>query len=112
MRREAFPEPIRRSFAEETEEAAPPARAAAPVALAVPIPVERPKVVVTQPTTRPRRAADPAPRAGARRAQRSSGASYYANCSAVRAAGAAPIRRGQSGYSRKLDRDGDGVACE
>jgi competence protein ComEC len=28
------------------------------------------------------------------------------------AAGAAPIRVGQPGYSRTLDRDGDGVACE
>lgn len=37
---------------------------------------------------------------------------YYANCSAVRAAGAAPIRIGDPGYSTKLDRDGDGVACE
>ncbi|WGJ88214.1 DUF1524 domain-containing protein [Gordonia sp. SMJS1] len=37
---------------------------------------------------------------------------YYANCSAVRAAGADPIYAGQPGYSRKLDRDGDGVACE
>ena len=37
---------------------------------------------------------------------------YFANCSAVRAAGAAPIHAGQPGYSRKLDRDGDGVACE
>ncbi|MFC6706780.1 GmrSD restriction endonuclease domain-containing protein [Flexivirga alba] len=37
---------------------------------------------------------------------------YYKNCTAVRAAGAAPIYRGQPGYSSKLDRDGDGVACE
>ena len=37
---------------------------------------------------------------------------YYANCAAARAAGAAPIHAGQPGYSRKLDRDGDGVACE
>lgn len=37
---------------------------------------------------------------------------YYKNCSAVRAAGAAPIRVGESGYSRKLDRDGDGIGCE
>jgi len=37
---------------------------------------------------------------------------YYKNCSAVRAAGAAPIRTGDPGYSRKLDRDGDGIACE
>ncbi|WP_443062645.1 excalibur calcium-binding domain-containing protein [Streptomyces sp. NBC_00390] len=35
-----------------------------------------------------------------------------ANCTAVRAAGAAPIRTGDPGYGRHLDRDGDGVACE
>ncbi|GAB1809786.1 excalibur calcium-binding domain-containing protein [Priestia megaterium] len=37
---------------------------------------------------------------------------FYANCSEVRAAGAAPISQGQPGYSRKLDRDGDGIACD
>ncbi|MET0870871.1 MAG: excalibur calcium-binding domain-containing protein [Paeniglutamicibacter terrestris] len=37
---------------------------------------------------------------------------YYANCTAVRNAGADPIYSGDPGYSRKLDRDGDGVACE
>ena len=37
---------------------------------------------------------------------------FYKNCDAVRAAGAAPIYEGQPGYSRKLDRDGDGVGCE
>lgn len=42
----------------------------------------------------------------------SSQSTYYANCTAVRAAGAAPIRSGEPGYSRKLDRDGDGVGCE
>ena len=30
----------------------------------------------------------------------------------ARAAGAAPLYRGQAGYSSRLDRDGDGVACE
>lgn len=45
-------------------------------------------------------------------AQRGSGGVYYPNCTAVRAAGAAPIRRGEPGYSSKLDRDGDGIACE
>ncbi|BCW53571.1 MULTISPECIES: excalibur calcium-binding domain-containing protein [unclassified Arthrobacter] len=39
-------------------------------------------------------------------------AAYYANCTAAKAAGAAPLYRGQSGYSSSLDRDGDGVACE
>jgi hypothetical protein len=37
---------------------------------------------------------------------------YYKNCDAVRAAGKAPLLRGQPGYRKGLDRDGDGVACE
>jgi hypothetical protein len=37
---------------------------------------------------------------------------YYANCSAARAAGAAPVYRGQPGYGSHLDRDDDGVGCE
>lgn len=40
------------------------------------------------------------------------GSTYYANCTAVRAAGAAPLHAGDPGYGRHLDRDGDGVACE
>ncbi|SDI91210.1 Protein of unknown function [Frankineae bacterium MT45] len=40
------------------------------------------------------------------------GAVYYANCAAVRAAGKAPLYRGQPGYRAALDRDNDGVACE
>lgn len=36
----------------------------------------------------------------------------FPSCAAARAAGAAPLRAGRPGYSRKLDRDGDGVACE
>lgn len=36
---------------------------------------------------------------------------YYANCDAVRAAGAAPIRSGDPGYRRGLDRDSDGQGC-
>ncbi len=39
-------------------------------------------------------------------------APYYANCDAVRAAGADPILIGEPGYSSKLDRDGDGIGCE
>ncbi|RSX53346.1 deoxyribonuclease [Bifidobacterium dolichotidis] len=37
---------------------------------------------------------------------------YYKNCAAVRAAGKAPLYRGQPGYGPHLDRDGDGIACE
>lgn len=42
----------------------------------------------------------------------STGWAYYKNCSAARAAGAAPLYRGQPGYRSSLDRDGDGIACE
>jgi hypothetical protein len=37
---------------------------------------------------------------------------HYANCSEARAAGAAPVRRGDPGYGSHLDRDNDGVGCE
>ena len=36
----------------------------------------------------------------------------YKSCAEARTAGAAPLLRGQAGYSSKLDRDGDGKACE
>ncbi|MBT0670346.1 excalibur calcium-binding domain-containing protein [Novosphingobium profundi] len=55
----------------------------------------------------------PAPRTLAAPARPSSdGAAYYPNCTAVRAAGRAPLRRGEAGYRADLDRDGDGIACE
>jgi endonuclease YncB( thermonuclease family) len=37
---------------------------------------------------------------------------YYRNCAEARAAGAAPIYRGQPGYRQEMDGDGDGIACE
>jgi len=43
------------------------------------------------------------------RAFSSGSAASYRNCSAARAAGAAPVRRGDPGYAPHLDRDGDGV---
>ncbi len=36
----------------------------------------------------------------------------FRNCAAARAAGAAPVRRGDPGYGSHLDRDDDGVGCE
>ena len=36
----------------------------------------------------------------------------FRNCTDARAAGAAPVRAGDPGYGRHLDRDGDGVGCE
>lgn len=40
------------------------------------------------------------------------GSAYYANCDAARAAGAAPVLRGEPGYRSGLDRDDDGIGCE
>ncbi|MBT2467047.1 excalibur calcium-binding domain-containing protein [Streptomyces sp. ISL-66] len=36
----------------------------------------------------------------------------YKNCAEAKAAGAAPIHRGQPGYGKHLDRDNDGIACD
>lgn len=66
---------------------------------------EQPRLT-TRPASRPTLNVRPAPK------RRSVGRSFYANCSAARAAGAAPVRSGDPGYSRRLDRDGDGVGCE
>lgn len=36
----------------------------------------------------------------------------FQNCAEARAAGKAPLHRGDPGYSEKLDKNGDGIACE
>jgi hypothetical protein len=36
----------------------------------------------------------------------------YSNCDEVKAAGKAPLAADQPGYASKLDRDGDGIACD
>lgn len=44
---------------------------------------------------------------------RSSGSNvYFRNCNEARAAGAAPLRRGEPGYREAMDGDRDGIACE
>lgn len=42
----------------------------------------------------------------------SGGSSYYRNCAAAKADGAAPLYVGDAGYRAGLDRDKDGIACE
>lgn len=39
-------------------------------------------------------------------------ARVFANCAEARAAGRAPVRRGEPGYGPHLDRDNDGIGCE
>jgi micrococcal nuclease len=56
---------------------------------------------VKPPTTTRKPAPTPAPPRGP-----------FANCAAARAAGAAPVHRGDPGYAPRLDRDNDGIGCE
>lgn len=37
---------------------------------------------------------------------------YYQNCNKARRAGAAPLHPGDPGYRTKLDKDGNGIACD
>ncbi|HHU19962.1 MAG TPA: excalibur calcium-binding domain-containing protein [Bacilli bacterium] len=37
---------------------------------------------------------------------------YYKNCTEARNTGAAPVYKGDPGYAKHLDRDGDGIGCE
>ncbi|MGH8921435.1 MAG: excalibur calcium-binding domain-containing protein, partial [Acidimicrobiales bacterium] len=55
---------------------------------------------------------NPAPTEEPAPAPDNSSSVYYKNCAAAKAAGVTPLHIGDPGYSRKLDRDGDGVACE
>ncbi|WP_372632015.1 excalibur calcium-binding domain-containing protein [Cohnella sp.] len=67
--------------------------------------VEKPKVLFPN---------QPSPAASGR-SQKTPGTEtnvIYPNCAAVREAGKAPLHSGDPGYSTKLDRDGDGIACE
>ena len=79
---------------------------ASPVATVAPEPADQP---APEPTHAPSQTDAPAP---APLAEPAPQAAYYPNCSVARAAGVAPLLRGQPGYAPKLDRDNDGVACE
>lgn len=74
--------------------------------------VEAPAAEVAPPVVVPAAPVAPAPVPAVPAAAVPAPSAYYANCAAVRAAGAAPLHAGQPGYSTKLDRDRDGVACE
>ncbi|MCK9926684.1 excalibur calcium-binding domain-containing protein [Frankia sp. Mgl5] len=63
-----------------------------------------PPPAAAQPAPQPTQAPPPAAPAPA--------AVSFGSCAEARAAGAAPLYQGQPGYSSKLDRDHDGVACE
>lgn len=87
-----------------------------PTTAATVVPTVKPpkKISAPKPTKKPtvHRTTKPKPKPTKPKPTKTAENVSYANCSEVRAAGAAPIYRGQPGYSSKLDRDGDGVACE
>lgn len=96
----APPAPVVVPQAAPTTEPAPTTQAAQPFVADPDVDVDRQRV-------------PSAPRAAVSGGSSSGGGSaYYANCSAAKAAGAAPIQRGQAGYRSALDRDGDGTACD
>ncbi|WP_067433536.1 excalibur calcium-binding domain-containing protein [Nocardioides jensenii] len=73
-----------------------------------PAPSEPPRPTSTrssQPSSQPSPQPSPPP-------VKSLTSTYFKNCDAARAAGAAPVHSGDPGYGRHLDRDGDGVGCE
>src|SRR3546814_16077710 len=74
-----------------------------PSASASPTPVQEP-TPTDEPTYEPTEGGEAggAPSAGV----------YYVDCAAAREAGAGPLAQGATGYSRSLDRAGDGLACQ
>ena len=61
-------------------------------------------------TTAPRRAPTTTPAAGA--GGDADSTVTYQNCNKAERAGALPLRSGEPGYSAKLDKDGNGIACD
>ncbi|SEJ91709.1 Excalibur calcium-binding domain-containing protein [Sphingobium sp. AP50] len=51
-------------------------------------------------------------RLGLARARAPQAGDYWAGCDSARAAGSAPIYKGEPGYRAEMDGDDDGVACE
>lgn len=80
---------------------------AEPVPAPQPAPINEPAPPPPAPIEQPAPVAQPVPEPVAPPAD-----VYFANCAAVRAAGAAPIFAGQPGYGTHLDGDKDGIACD
>lgn len=111
IRAEAFPEEQRQ--AEERRAALIERERAAALSAASPLSIEPEE---TQPSVVPppvHAVSQPAPKKKAVSSRKKvQGSAYYPSCRAARAAGVAPLYRGDPGYSTRLDRDRDGIACE
>ena len=77
-----------------------------------PHPREDRYIAVDRKTPNAHRCVAPTPKPAPKPAPTPQPTFYFENCTEVEAAGAAPIYRGDRGYSTDLDADGDGVACE
>jgi hypothetical protein len=88
-----------------------PARAAIPAPARAAAPVPAPAAAPASPAAPPN-AGSPTGSTDRSSAGSTGGSPYYANCAAARAAGVAPLHKGDPGYRSGLDRDGDGIACE
>jgi hypothetical protein len=91
-----------------------PAAAASPAAAAATAEARAPaRKRARSRAARPHRAVAATARAPVRRAPvRQAPDIYFAGCNDVRAAGLAPLLRGQPGYRAEMDGDDDGIACE
>lgn len=78
-----------------------PTPSSSPSSIPTPSPEPTVDAPVEEPTPEPTAQPEPAPQQA-----------YYSSCREAKAAGAAPLYRGDPGYRSGLDRDGDGVACE
>jgi hypothetical protein len=102
---------------------APVAQAVEPVSMAAATPVAAPieaagRTAAAAKRRSDRRLASPRPRVAVAarrpvvRVARRTAYVHYSGCNEVRAAGLAPLYRGQPGYREDMDGDLDGVACE
>lgn len=96
------------SGCDNTEPASTPTTTAATTTSAAPVE----ETAQAEVTTEEAPAAEEAPPAEEAPAPATTTRVHYSSCAEAKEAGAAPLYKGDPGYSSTLDRDGDGVACE
>jgi hypothetical protein len=106
------PESTPSADAPQEAEPAPPATSPIPTPSPTPSPTPPPEPTATPSPAVPRLADVPPPASPKAKPKPKAKPVYYRNCDAVRAAGKAPLHRGEPGFRDSLDGDDDGVACE
>ena len=111
----AIPLGIAGGYAWSSAMAPPPQAAKPPEATFGPIPASPEELLGIEDVEWSTRSADPTTEQGqvaATAAGTVAADIHYSGCTAVRAAGKAPLYRGDPGYSEDMDGDDDGIACE